>query len=100
MTFLEVLGTLITAGITAGAGVVVAWFTKTLARVGVQQQEDARNIQRAFISVNPKGIDTTTFGALIGHVIFENVGRSEGDIITNTVSVDYAVFHNTGNDAD
>jgi hypothetical protein len=61
--------------ITAIATVVIAAFTVALARVGRQQMRDARAIQRAFVSVNANGIDTNTFGHLLGHVIFENVGH-------------------------
>ena len=70
MTYLEV----ISAAITAFASLVIAAFTVTLACVGRQQMRDARAIQRAFVSVNANGIDTNTFGDLLGHVIFENVG--------------------------
>jgi len=43
--------------------------------VGFQQYRDTRILQRAYISVNPSGLDTDTYGHLIGHVAFENVGH-------------------------
>jgi hypothetical protein len=70
MTDLEV----ISAAVTAFASLVIAAFTVTLACVGRRQMRDARAIQRAFLSVNANGIDTNTFGDLLGQVIFENVG--------------------------
>jgi len=50
--------------VTASAGIVVAWFTVVLAGVGKQQVDDTRILQRAYLSVEFKGIDWDTRGAL------------------------------------
>jgi hypothetical protein len=49
--------------------------TGGLVWVGIQQYRDTRILQRAYVGVNPSGIETDTFGQLIGHVVFENAGH-------------------------
>jgi hypothetical protein len=67
--------TLIATFISAIATGVVAWFTVILARVGRQQIGDARILQRAYLSVEPKSIEWSTDGFLVGQVAFKNVGK-------------------------
>src|SRR5262249_54735489 len=57
------------------ATVAMASFTWFLARIGRTQIEHTQILQRAYISVNPSGIDTNTYGQQIGHVIFDNAGH-------------------------
>jgi hypothetical protein len=71
-------------GISAVAAVVVATFTIVLATVGRQQIADARILQRAYVSVEPKGIEWTNNRELVGQVVFKNVGKLPA---TNFVSV-------------
>jgi hypothetical protein len=56
-------------------GSSVAWFTVILARVGRQQIGDARILQRAYLSVEPKGIEWSNNAFLVGQVAFKNVGK-------------------------
>src|SRR5262249_3274745 len=44
--------------------------------VARRQLQDARVLQRAYISALPGGISTTTRGELLAHVEFKNVGHS------------------------
>jgi hypothetical protein len=55
------------------AGLVVV--TGGLVWVGRRQLQDARVLQRAYISAVPGGISTTTRGELLAHVEFKNVGH-------------------------
>src|SRR5262245_55567689 len=60
--------------ITAVATAVDAVFTIVLAFVGYQQVADARILQRAYLSVQPQGIQWLGLQQLfIGQVIFKNV---------------------------
>jgi len=43
--------------------------------VGWRQIQDARVLQRAYVSALPGGISTTTRGELLAHVEFKNVGH-------------------------
>jgi len=59
----------------AVAAAIVAVFTIVLAGVGRRQNRDTRILQRAYLSVEPKGIEWSTSGFLIGQVAFKNVGK-------------------------
>ena len=66
--------------VTATAGSVVAALTIVLANVGKQQVADTRILQRAYVSVEPQGIEWSGFvkistGQFIGQVVFKNVGK-------------------------
>jgi hypothetical protein len=63
--------------VTATAGSVVAALTIVLANVGKQQVADARILQRAYLSVEPLGIEWLGHPgkAFIGQVVFKNVGK-------------------------
>src|SRR5215831_12001710 len=43
--------------------------------VARRQLQDARVLQRAYVSALPGGISTTTHGELLAHVEFKNVGH-------------------------
>jgi hypothetical protein len=47
---------------------IVALFTIALFRVGWRQIRDTKILQRAYLSVEPEGIVTSTSGLLLGHV--------------------------------
>jgi hypothetical protein len=67
---------IITTAVSAVAAVVIAKFTIVLADVGRRQIADARILQRAYLSVEPKGIEwSATNGFLVGQVTFKNVGK-------------------------
>ena len=78
--------------VTATAGAVVAAFTVVLANVGKQQVADTRILQRAYLSVEPRGIVTHTNGLLIGQVAFKNVGKLPATVFINIV-MDIVVHH-------
>jgi hypothetical protein len=59
----------------AVATAVVAVFMIVLACVGRRQITDTRILQRAYLSVEPKGIEWSTNGFLVGQVAFKNVGK-------------------------
>jgi hypothetical protein len=59
----------------AVAAAVVAVFTIVLACAGRRQITDTRLLQRAYLSVEPKGIEWSTNGFLVGRVAFKNVGK-------------------------
>jgi hypothetical protein len=59
----------------AVATAVVAVFTVVLACVGRRQIADTRILQRAYLSVEPRGIEWSTNGFLVGQVVFKNVGK-------------------------
>jgi hypothetical protein len=67
--------TLIATVITGCATGVIAWFTVVLAGVGKRQIADTRILQRAYLSAEPKGIEWSADGCLVGEVIFKNVGK-------------------------
>ena len=68
--------TLASTIVTAIAGGVVALFTIVLARVGNQQIADTRILQRAYVSVEPQGVEWLGLEkAFIGHIVFKNVGK-------------------------
>ena len=68
--------TLASAAVTAIATGFIAWFTIVLARVGRQQITDTRILQRAYLSVEPQGIEWRGLeGDFIGQVVFRNVGK-------------------------
>jgi hypothetical protein len=68
--------TLASTVVTAIAGGVVAAFTIILAWVGRRQIADTRILQRAYLSVEPQGIDwSDPQQVLIGQVVFKNVGK-------------------------
>jgi hypothetical protein len=54
---------------------VVAVFTIVLAFVGRRQIADTRILQRAYLSVKPKGIEWHSSGLLVGQVAFKNIGK-------------------------
>ena len=56
------------------AGLLVL-VTGGLVLVGRRQIQDARVLQRAYVSALPGGISTTTRGELLAHVEFKNVGH-------------------------
>jgi hypothetical protein len=49
--------------------------TGGLVWVALRQLQDARVLQRAYVSALPDGISTTTRGELLAHVEFKNVGH-------------------------
>jgi hypothetical protein len=49
--------------------------TTGLVWVAYRQLQDARVLQRAYVSAAPGGISTTTRGELVAHVEFKNVGH-------------------------
>jgi hypothetical protein len=59
----------------AVAAAVVAVFTIVLAGVVRRQITDTRILQRAYLNVEPKGIEWSTNGFLVGQVAFKNVGK-------------------------
>ena len=65
----------ITDWISAVATAVVAVFTIALFWVGWRQIADTKILQRAYLSVKPQGIVSSTNGLLVGHVAFKNVGK-------------------------
>jgi hypothetical protein len=68
--------TLASTVVTAFAGGVVAVFTVVIAWVGRQQIADTRILQRAYLSVEPQGIEWLGLeGIFIGQVVFKNVGK-------------------------
>jgi hypothetical protein len=67
--------TLASTIVTAIAGGIVAWFTVVLAGVGKQQIADTKILQRAYLSVEPQGIEWSGEGVFVGQVIFKNVGK-------------------------
>jgi hypothetical protein len=77
--------------VTAIPGAVVALFTIVLANVGRQQVADTRILQRGYLSVEPQGIEWLGFqGALIGQVVFKNVGKlpaTEFDSVVKKIEV-------------
>ena len=60
--------------VTAITGSVIALFTIVLAGVGKQQVTDNRILQRAYVSVEPQGIEYLG-QQVIGQVVFKNVGK-------------------------
>ncbi len=58
----------------AMAAAVVAVFTIVLSCIGRRQIADTRILQRAYLTVEPKGIEWSSNGSLIGQVVFKNVG--------------------------
>src|SRR6476646_8668330 len=63
------------AVVSAAATVVIALFTIVLAFVGRRQIADTRILQRAYVTVVPKGIEWHSSGVLVGQVAFKNVGK-------------------------
>jgi hypothetical protein len=62
--------------ITAIGGLIVAWFTFELARLGRTQVADTRILQRAYISVRPKGIHVLRDRSVcVAHIEIWNKGR-------------------------
>jgi hypothetical protein len=62
--------------VTATTGGIVALFTIVFAGVGRQQVADNRILQRAYVSVEPQGIEWLGLQKeFIGQVVFKNVGR-------------------------
>lgn len=61
---------------TATTGGIVALFTIVFAGVGRQQVADNRILQRAYVRVEPQGIEWLGLQKeFIGQVVFKNVGR-------------------------
>ena len=69
----------------AVAAAVVAVFTIVLAGVGRRQITDTRILQRAYLSVEPKGIEWSTNGFLVGQVAFKNVGKLPATALVSVV---------------
>ena len=65
----------VTDWITEVATAFIAVFTVVLACVGRRQMLDTRILQRAYLSVEPKGIVTDTNSNLLDHLAFKNVGK-------------------------
>jgi hypothetical protein len=63
----------------------VAWFTVVLAGVGKQQIADTKILQRAYLSVEPQGIEWSGAGVFVGQVIFKNVGKLPATEFVNVV---------------
>ena len=80
--------TLASTVVTAIATGVIAWFTVVLAGVGKRQIADARNLQRAYLSVEPRGIEWTTKGLLVGQVAFKNVGKLPATKFISVVKIE------------
>jgi hypothetical protein len=59
----------------AVASAVVAVFTIALASVGRRQIADTRILQRAYLTVEPRGVEWHSSGLLVGQVAFKNVGK-------------------------
>jgi hypothetical protein len=59
----------------AMATVVIAVFTIVLAWVGRRQIADTRILQRAYLTVEPKGVEWHSSGLLVGQVAFKNIGK-------------------------
>jgi hypothetical protein len=78
--------------ITAIATGFIALFTIALFVVAWLQRADTKIIQRAYLSVKPKGIVTDTSGNLLGHVAFKNVGKLPATEFI-TVVKDVVVHH-------
>jgi hypothetical protein len=68
------------------AAFIIAWFTfslrqstNTLANIAREtarrQERDTEILQRAYIAVEPRGIEMTTDVKLVGQIVFKNVGR-------------------------
>jgi hypothetical protein len=70
----------------AVATAVVAVFTIVLASVGRRQIADTRILQRAYLSVEPKGIEWPTNGFLVGQVAFKNVGKLPATAFVSVVN--------------
>ena len=70
----------------AVASAVVAVFAIVLACVGRRQIADTRILQRAYLSVEPRGIEWTTNGFLVGQVAFKNVGKLPATAFVSVVN--------------
>jgi hypothetical protein len=72
-------------------GGIVAWLTFVLAGVGRQQVADTRILQRAYVSVEPQGIEwIIPQRQFIGQVVFKNVGKlpaTEFDSVVKKIEV-------------
>ncbi len=75
--------------ITAVATAVIAAFTVVLAWIGRLQFKDARIIQRAYLSVEPRGIETDMNGAVIGQIAVVNKGRLPARKVTPDARIDW-----------
>jgi hypothetical protein len=91
LSFLETHNALITAIATG----FIAWFTVVLAGVGRQQIRDTRILQRAYLAVEPTGINpyisesgSAVTDKIVGHVSIENVGR----LPARNISIDRALI--------
>ena len=70
----------------AVATAVVAVFAIVLACVGRRQIADTRILQRAYLSAEPKGIEWTSNGFLVGQVAFKNVGKLPATAFVSVVN--------------
>jgi hypothetical protein len=69
-------GALVVVGV--GQSYLIFWTveaTQTAANAAEVQTKDIRILQRAYIAVEPRGIDLTTDVKLVGQIVFKNVGR-------------------------
>lgn len=70
------MGDIASTIVTATTGGIVALFTIVFAGVGRQQVADNRILQRAYVRVEPQGIEWLGLQKeFIGQVVFKNVGR-------------------------
>jgi hypothetical protein len=67
--------TAVFTGLLVLATVGLVFVTGGLVWVGRRQIQDARVLQRAYVSALPGGIFTTTHGEMLAHVEFKNVGH-------------------------
>ena len=80
---------LIATAVSAAAAVVVAKFTIVLADVGRGQVADARILQRAYVSVEPQGIEwLIPQRQFIGQVVFKNVGKLPATEFDSVVKIE------------
>ncbi len=70
----------------AAATVVIALFTIVLACVGRRQIADTRILQRAYLTVEPRGIEWHSSGLLVGQVAFKNVGKLPATVFVSVVN--------------
>jgi hypothetical protein len=70
----------------AVASAVVAVFTIALASVGRRQTADTRILQRAYLTVEPRGVEWHSSGLLVGQVAFKNVGKLPATAFVSVVN--------------
>jgi len=73
----------------AAATIVIAWFTIVLARLGRRQIKDSRILHRAYIRVDPRGLEITP-KKVYGHIAFVNVGHLPAQEFQNNVFIQWS----------